>query len=273
MGGFNAKIGVLDSGIGGLSVLREIQRLLPAHPTVFVADQQHLPYGPRSTPEIQQFSEGITRFLIEQGAAVVVMACNTASAASLFYLREVFPTLPIVGMEPALKPALAESQSGVVGVLSTQATAEGVLYRRLLERYAEGKQVITQVAPELVRIAEAQSQHTPESRAIIRGYVEPIVAAGADAIVLACTHFPFVADAIQDVVGAGVRLIDPSVAVARQTARVWPVDVEPGRDTPAYYTTGDTSLFQTRLKALTGIGATAAGLTWSADERVLGLRG
>jgi glutamate racemase len=251
------KIGVFDSGIGGLSVLREIHHLLPNHPTVYIADQANLPYGPRPIAEIQAFSDRITRFLIEQGAVVIVIACNTASAASLEYLRTKYPDIPFVGMEPAVKPALEASKTGVVGVLSTRATAEGALYRRLLERYAEDKRVITQVAPDLVRIAEEQSQDASASRAIISDYIRPMVDVGADHIVLACTHFPFLANAIHDIAGQGVNLIDPSSAVARQTARLWPTDVIPEPAPNAYYTSGNTLSFQDTLKTLIDVDASA----------------
>ena len=251
------KIGVFDSGIGGLSVLREIHRLLPNYPTIYIADQANLPYGPRPIAEIQSFSDRITRFLIEQGAVVIVIACNTASAASLEYLRAKYPDMPFVGMEPAVKPALEASKTGVVGVLSTRATAEGALYKRLLERYAEDKRVITQIAPDLVRIAEEQSQYTSASRAIIAKYISPIVKAGADHIVLACTHFPFLTDAIQAIAGQSVNLVDPSAAVARQTARLWPQNAihEPAPNT--YFTSSDTALFQGALKTLIDVDTSA----------------
>ncbi len=247
------KIGVFDSGIGGLSVLREIHHLLPSHPTIYIADQANLPYGPRPIVEIQAFSDRITRFLIEQNAEVIVIACNTASAASLEYLRAKYPTISFVGMEPAVKPALEASKTGVVGVLSTRATAEGSLYKRLLQRYAEDKRVITQIAPDLVRIAEEQNQHTPASRAIISDYIRPIIDAGADHIVLACTHFPFLADAIQDVAGQDIQLVDPSPAVARQTARLWPADAIPQPLPNTYYTSGNVVNFQQSLKTLINV--------------------
>ena len=191
MDGLPTKIGVLDSGIGGLSVLREIHRLLPHHPTIYVADQFHLPYGSRPTPEVRAFVFSIVDFLIVQGAAVIVLACNTASAAALLPLRQAFPHIPFVGMEPAVKPAAEATQSGVIGVLSTDTTANGSLYHRVLDQYARDVRVITQVAPGLVTVAELNTQDTPEGRAIIESYIQPLLEAGADHIVLACTHFPF----------------------------------------------------------------------------------
>jgi glutamate racemase len=130
------KIGVFDSGLGGLSVLREIHRLLPNHPTLYFADQGHMPYGPRDPAEIHTFSRGITQFLLDRDAAVIVIACHSASANSLEKLRVEFPQVPFVGVEPAIKPAASASKSGVVGVLTTKATAEGPLYHRVLERFA-----------------------------------------------------------------------------------------------------------------------------------------
>jgi glutamate racemase len=256
------KIGVLDSGIGGLSVLREIHRLLPEYPTIYVADQLHLPYGPRPTHEIRACVFSIVEFLMGQGAAVIGLACNTASAAGLLPLREAFLDMPFVGMEPAVKPAAEATRTGVVGVLATRTTAEGALYESVLDRYARDVQVITQVAPELVEIAEAQSQHTPEGRAVIRHILDPLLAAGADQIVLACTHFPLVADAIQDIVGSGVTLVDPSPAIARQTARVWPENLPPQPAPNQYFTSGDPARLQQMLKTLVGIEAAVSLLQW-----------
>lgn len=242
-------------------MLREIHLLLPNTPTVYVADQANLPYGPLPISEIQKFTDHITRFLIEQGCVVIVIACNTASAASLEYLRMKYPQVPFVGMEPAIKPALEASKTGVVGMLSTRATAEGTLYKRLLERYAEDKRVITQVAPELVRIAEEQSQHTEASRVVMVDYLRPIIDGGADHIVLACTHFPFLADAIQEIAGVGIALVDPSPAVARQTSRLWPNDVEVAKAENSYYTSGDVKLFEARLERLLNVTAIAQKLS------------
>lgn len=256
------KIGVLDSGVGGLTVLREIHRLLPHHPTVYVADQLHLPYGPRSAEEVRAFVFSITEFLIEQGAAVIVLACNTASAASLLPLRDAFPDIPFVGMEPAVKPAAEATKSGVVGVLTTRTTADGPLYERVLNQYARDVQVITQVSPGLVPVAEAQSQHTPQGRAVIRGYIEPLIEQGADQIVLACTHFPLLTDAIQDIAGSHVTLVDPSPAIARQVARVWPENLTPSPAPNQYFTSADPAHFQVMLHQLIGVKSGICKLNW-----------
>lgn len=258
-------IGVLDSGVGGLSVLREIHRLLPDFPTLYIADQAHLPYGPRPVEELFGYVEAMTRFLVDQGAVMVVLACHSASAASLQPLRDQYPHIPFVGMEPAVKPAVEATRSGVVGVLTTKATAEGALYRRVLARYATDVKVITQVAPGLVTLAEEGARAVDEAERIIRHYVEPLREAGADQIVLACTHFPFLADSIRAVAGDGIALVDPSEAVARQVARVLP-PVQPVPTQSRYYTTGDADRFGQMVKRLTGVDASVGRLLWNGDD-------
>ncbi|HEX2620755.1 MAG TPA: glutamate racemase [Phototrophicaceae bacterium] len=257
------KIGVLDSGVGGLSVLREIHALLPDVPTLYFADQKNVPYGPRPPHEIRQFIEAITRFLIDQGAVTVVIACNSASAAGLKHLRILHPEIPIVGMEPAVKPAVEASKSGVIGVLTTQATANGTLYRNLLERFSPWAKIITQVAPELVRIAEAGCKDTPDNRQIILNYVQPMIDQGADQIALACTHFPFLKTMIHNIVGSGVNLIDNGPAVARQVAKVLPrdkVDLSIQNTEHRYYTSGSAEHLQTMLQTLINVDTSVTAL-------------
>ncbi len=261
-------VGILDSGIGGLSVLREIHKLLPHHPTVYFADQYHLPYGPRPATELQAYVEEITRFLLHQGSRVIVLACNTASAAALQMLRAKFPETPFVGMEPAIKPAIETTQTGVVGVLSTRTTAEGVPYQRLLKRYATGVKIITLVASDLVWVAERQLQHTDEGRALIKSCLEPLIEADADEIVLACTHFPFLTEVIQEIAGNHIRLVDPSPAVARQVARVWPVDAAVSQGTNVYFTSGHAVEFEQMLKTLLNVEANVYSAYWSQDGRL-----
>jgi glutamate racemase len=247
-------IGVLDSGVGGLSVLRAIHELLPDVSTLYFGDQAHVPYGPRPAQEIRVFVEQISAFLQQQGAQVIVVACHAASAAGLYYLRERFPQVPVVGMEPAVKPAAEATRSGTVGILTTQATADGALYRNLLERYGTTVRILTQVAPELVQIAEEGSQHTPHSREVIASRLDPLLQAGADQIALACTHFPFLQDVIAEIAGEGVHLIDPAPAVARQVARVLPDGLR-GNPQPErrYYTSGDAQAFARILAHLPGM--------------------
>ncbi len=213
-------IGVLDSGIGGLSVLQEIQKRLPHEHLIFVADQAHLPYGPRSLQEVQQFSEGITRYFLSQGAKLIVLACNTASAAALHYLRAKFPDVPFVGMEPAIKPAARDTKTGVIGVIATAATFQGELYASLLDRFAQDITVVTRPCPELVTLAERGNPWTESDIREVREILSPIIHAKADQLVLGCTHFSFLKPVLRAALPEHVAIIDPGPAVARQVERV-----------------------------------------------------
>lgn len=257
-----AKIGVLDSGVGGLTILREIQRLLPQYPTLYFADQAHLPYGPRPPEQIRCFVTEIAEFLIAQGATTIVLACNAASAASLLELRERHPEIAFVGMEPAVKPAAEATHSGVIGVLTTQATADGPLYARVLRQYAADKRVLTLVAPELVQMVEQGTQDQPASRQILAGYADALREAGADQLVLACTHFPFLIETLRGIIGPEVEIVDPSPAVARQVGRVVnrPAPSEP---TPSrYYTSADADRLRAMLKTLIAVDAQVETVNW-----------
>lgn len=263
----NAILGVFDSGLGGLSVLREVRRALPAVNLVYVADQGHVPYGARPLAEVRGFAEGITRFLQAQGAPVVVVACHTASAAALVALRQApeFAEVRIVGMEPAVKPAVEVTRTGVVGVLATPATFQGELYASVVERFAQGVTVLQQVCPGLVQQIEAGALDTPETEALLRGWVEPMLARGIDALVLGCTHYPFVIPLLEKICGPGVRVIDPAPAVARQVARVWaglPAAELPGQGTITYYTSGATAAFEAALPRLGLPGGVVRGARW-----------
>ncbi len=213
-------IGVFDSGIGGASVLRELHSLLPNEDLLFLADQAHVPYGPRPVAELRALSAANTRWLLAGGAKQIVVACNTASAAALQWLRAEFAGVPFVGMVPAVKPAAAQTRSGVVGVLATPATLDGELLDEVVLRWAGATTVVRQACPGLVEQIEAGALDTPETLALLRSFLRPLLAASADTIVLGCTHYPFVAPQIQRLAGPAVRLIDAAPAVARQAARV-----------------------------------------------------
>jgi len=213
-------IGVFDSGVGGLAVLREIHAQLPAADLLYFADQAHVPYGPRPAAEIRRFAQAITRFLLEQGAQVIVVACNTASAAALQSLRAAFPTVPFVGMEPAVKPAAERTRTRAVGVIATPATFQGELFASVVDRFAGGVTVLPQVCPGLVEHVEAGELATPATLALLREYLAPLVAQGIDSLVLGCTHYTFLLPAIAQVAGPGVEVVDPAPAVARQARRV-----------------------------------------------------
>jgi glutamate racemase len=248
-------IGVFDSGVGGLSVWREIVAQLPGESTVYIADQAHVPYGPRPLQEIRTFSEAITRFLLNQKCCIIVVACNAASAAALTYLRATFPDVPFVGMEPAVKPAAQSTRVGRVGVMATPATFQGELFASVVERFANDVQLVNQVCPGLVEQVEAGRLDTPDTEAMLRRYLTPMIVAGVDTIVMGCTHYPFLVPAIQRIVGPGVRVIDPAPAIARQVRRVMEQrgllsDGESGR---VFYTSGDAAAFAATLRQLTGV--------------------
>ena len=234
-------IGVFDSGVGGLSVLKHIRAALPRHDLLYVADSGHVPYGNKTQDYIRERSLALTQFLIGEGAATVVIACNTATAAAAATLRDRF-TLPIVAMEPAVKPAVAATRSGVVGVLATVGTLESARFAALLEQYAGDVEIVMQACPGLVEQVEAGELEGPAIRALVERYARPLIESGADTLVLGCTHFPFLKPVIADVVGADVRLIDTGEAVARQVARKLPAAVsraQAGAPTERFWSTGD----------------------------------
>lgn len=261
-------IGVFDSGVGGLSVLREIVRQLPQFNVLYLADSAHVPYGPRQASQIRAFSAAISRFLISRGACVVVVACNTASTAALHSLRERL-NVPIVGMEPAVKPASEHTRTGHVGVIATQATFQGELFARLVERFAQGTLVHTQVCPGLVERVEAGLLDAAETDALLRSYLRPMLEAGIDSLVLGCTHYPFLRPAIERVVGPGVEVIDPAPAVARQTGRVLEqqaASCRPGAGQVTFYTSGDPAEFGAQVQRLVGIPGAVHTVRWQAGS-------
>jgi glutamate racemase len=252
----NAPLGVFDSGVGGLSVLKAIRRLLPDEDGIFVADQAHVPYGPRPLAQVCTFSEEITRFLLSQGCKIVVVACNAASAAALHSLRQTFPQIPFVGMEPAVKPAAETSRSGVVGVLATPATFQGALYASVIERFAQGVTVLQHTCPGLVAQIEAGDLASGKTRAILQDALRPMLEQGIDTVVLGCTHYPFVIPLIEEISGPDVRVIDPAPAVARQVERL--LNERGLRSTGGYsgrlqiFTTGEPAPLASMLPALLG---------------------
>lgn len=214
-----APIGVFDSGVGGLSVLRELRALLPAEHFLYYADSAHCPYGGKPAAAIQTRAVAITEELLAAGAKLIVVACNTATIAAVEHLRANYP-LPFVGMEPAVKPACALTRSGVVGVLATGAALGGEKFHQLVAQHAAGVRVITQPCPGLVECVEAGDLDGPRAEALVARYVEPLRAAGADVLVLGCTHYPFLRPLIQRLAGVPVQLLDTGAAVARQTRRL-----------------------------------------------------
>jgi len=264
----NRPIGIFDSGVGGLSVLRAIRTQMPSVPVIYLGDQAHVPYGPRRLEEVQAFSEEITRFLLAKGSKLIVVACNAASAAALKYLRQVFPEVPFVGMEPAVKPAAEQTRSRVVGVLATPATFQGALYASVVERFAKDVTVMQDICPGLVGQIEKGELDTPQTESILRKALSPMLNGGIDTVVLGCTHYPFVIPLIERIVGPGVRVIDPAPAVSRQAQRLLQQNgLESGlssRKPPVdYYTTAVAESLQRLLPDLLGESGKVTALHWS----------
>ncbi len=246
-------VGVFDSGVGGLAVLREIRAALPFSDLLYVADTLHVPYGTKPPDVILARSSAVARFLTQRECDVVVIACNTATTHALDPLRRDFPAVPIVGIEPAVKPAARATRSGVVGILATAATLAGARVTTLIERNAAGLEVLTQPCPGLVEQVEVADLEGPATVDLLRRYTDPLIARGADAIVLGCTHFTVLRPALQRLVGLSVTLYDGAAAVARQTARVLPSDLaasEPG--TTTFFTTGDPCAVRPAMERLWG---------------------
>jgi glutamate racemase len=240
----DSAIGVFDSGVGGISVLREIRALAPHEDLLYVADSGHVPYGSKTDSYIQERSLRISRWLLDHGAKGIVVACNTATAAAVPLLRATFD-VPIVAMEPAIKPAVAATRSGVVGVLATVGTARSERLTALIERFGRGVQILTQPCPRLVEQVEAGDLEGPATRALLERYVQPLLRRGVDTLVLGCTHYPFLRPLLHDIVGPNVALIDTGAAVARRTVQVLGERgllrvVEIGRE--RFWSSGDTGL-------------------------------
>ncbi|GCE09943.1 glutamate racemase [Dictyobacter aurantiacus] len=251
----SAPIGVFDSGMGGLTVLQALRQALPQERLLYVADSSHAPYGDKSLEYIQQRALTLTHFLLEQGVKALVIASNTTTAASVDFLRSTFP-VPIVAVEPALKLAVASTRTGVVGALVTVATSQSTRFTTLLERFRQDVKVIIQPAPGLVEQIEMGELTGSATRALIERYVTPLLAAGADTIVLGSTHYPHLRPLIAEVAGPEVVLIDTGEAVARQLHRVLEarelLNEDPTPGDVQFWTSGDTQLAQQVISLLWG---------------------
>lgn len=213
-------VGFFDSGIGGRCILEAFSRLCPREATRYVADSEHCPYGNRSPEEIIALSEACVRRLLAEDCKLIVVACNTATAAAIDYLRAKYPQVPFVGIEPAVKPAVLNSKSAVVAILATQGTFNGRLYRETTARFAGDAVVLAVVADEFVAMVERGETSGPAAEAAVRRRIEPLIAAGADHIVLGCTHFPHLKHLIAAVAAGRAEIVDPSEAVARRAKAV-----------------------------------------------------
>lgn len=213
-----APIGVFDSGLGGLSVLRAIRQALPGEPLIYAADSAHTPYGDRDAAFIQARSHAMVQALVQRGARAVVVACNTASVMAVPSLRQAF-SVPIIAIEPAIKPAVAMSATHVIGVLGTSQTMASAAVARLCAQHGQHTKILLQACPGWVGLVERGDLHSSDAHALVRSFVAPLVQAGADVLVLGCTHYPFLAAAIRQAAGPKVQVLEPSAAVARELVR------------------------------------------------------
>ncbi len=217
--GDGSPIGVFDSGLGGLSVLKEIHQLLPHENLVYVGDSVHAPYGDKSAAYVRDRSQQITEFLLNQDVKAIVIACNTATAEAADLLRA-NSDVPVIGLEPAIKPATQLSKNGVIGVLATQRTINSERLLGLTERYAQEKKVLAQACPGLVEQVEAYELNSDRTVSLLERYIHPLLDQGVDALILGCTHYPFLLGEIRNIVGNNIEILETGKPVALQLQRI-----------------------------------------------------
>ncbi|MBD0778602.1 glutamate racemase [Maribacter sp. ANRC-HE7] len=215
----NHPIGVFDSGVGGTSIWKEINALLPHEDTIYLADSKNAPYGERTKEEIVQLSIKNTEFLLGKGCKLIVVACNTATTNAIDYLRAQYQ-VPFIGIEPAIKPAALQSKSKKVGVLATKGTLSSLLFHSTVGNLAEGIRIYEQVGTGLVPLIESGKANSPETKALLEAYLRPMVTAGIDYLVLGCTHYPYLIPLLKEILPAHIQIIDSGEAVARQTKAI-----------------------------------------------------
>jgi glutamate racemase len=248
----NQPIGIFDSGVGGLSVFREIHRCLPDESIVYFADSANCPYGSKDRDTALKLSGNRIEFLLEQGCKLIVVACNTVTAVAIDEFRKRY-SVPFIGMEPALKPAVAQTTTGKIGVLATENTFNGRLFRQTREKYANGVQVIIQPGYGLVELVENGEQDSEKAMDLLKEYLVPMIRQGADTLVLGCTHYPFLINTITQIVQDQMQIIDPSQAVAAQTRRVLEENKmlsDSGHPRLSFYTTGTKNTLENILSAI-----------------------
>ncbi len=243
-------IGVFDSGVGGLSVWKEVVALLPHEDIIYFADNANCPYGSKTRQDVIALSDLIVQFFISKNVKLIVVACNTATAASIDYLRNTYQ-LPFVGMEPAVKPAAINTKTKCVGILATAGTLGGKLFKATTERYASDVRIVKQVGTGLVELVESGNQYSPKAEELLIKYVRPMVEKGADHIVLGCTHYPFFRPLVDRIAGEGVTIVDPAPAVARRVKDILESEnlIALACDTPKYlfYSSGSCSTMRSLL--------------------------
>lgn len=247
-------IGIFDSGLGGLSIWQECRKLMPWQDCIYVADSAHCPYGNKTPEEITAFSDRITAFLVKQGVSVIVVACNTATTAAISLLRKRY-SLPFVGVEPAVKPAAAASETGVIGVLATRRTIRSEFYNHTKEKFAHGVTVHAVAGDGLVEAVEAGETHADETGKLLKQYIDPLLEAGADQLVLGCTHYPFLIEKINEITRGRITVINPAPAVASRVYNLLYGNAqhqEQGSGTDTFYTSGSPAAMSSFLSAVTG---------------------
>lgn len=212
-------IGIFDSGAGGLTVLSELIKIMPNEKYIFFADSANCPYGSKPAQEIINLSDKITRFLITKGCKLIVVACNTATAAAIDYLRSSY-NIPFIGMEPAVKPASQQTKTKSIGVLATAGTFKGRLYIETSRKYATDVNVCYQVGEGLVELVESGKANSPEAEQLLHKYIDPMIDCNIDHLVLGCTHYPFLKPVLEKMLPEHITIVDPAPAVALQTKRV-----------------------------------------------------
>lgn len=212
----NNPIGIFDSGVGGLTIYQEIHKLLPNENIIYLADSKHAPYGEKTKQEIIDISVKNTEFLLSRKCKLIVVACNTASTNAVKYLREHYE-VPFIRVQPAIKPAALNSKTKIVGILATKGTLESELLFETSQKFAQGVKVIRQIGEGLVTLIENGQMHSDQMSLLLEKYLNPMIDKNIDHLVLGCTHYPFLSDQIQEIVGEKVTILDSGEAIARQT--------------------------------------------------------
>lgn len=246
-----APIGVFDSGAGGLSVLSELLKRLPDESFIYFADSANCPYGPKPPERIIELSNCITQFLIDKGCKTVVVACNTATAAAIDFLRKKY-NVPFIGMEPAIKPASLNTKTKSIGVLATAGTFKGRLYIETSRKFASDVNVCYQVGEGLVELVESGKANSSESEKLLRKYIEPMLDCNVDHIVLGCTHYPFLRPVLEKIIPKNITIIDPAPAVARQTEKILKENglLTTSKNSPTieFYSSGSSKILKTLMQ-------------------------
>ncbi|MCA0154080.1 glutamate racemase [Winogradskyella vincentii] len=215
----NKPIGIFDSGIGGTSIFKEIHSILPAEHFIYLADSKHAPYGNKTKDEIVQLSIKNTELLLDEGCKIIVVACNTATTNAISYLREKYD-VPFIGIEPAIKPAALKTKTKVVGILATRGTLSSQLFHKTTDLYASGIKVIEQVGEGIVPLIETGQLDSKKMQALLKSYIDPMIEADIDYLVLGCTHYPYLIPILKKMLPKKVTIIDSGLAVAKQTQAI-----------------------------------------------------